>query len=242
LDIALQPIQAISLDLDDTLWDIAPVIRRAEEELWAWLGARYPRIGEQFTPESAYQLRQRIAGEQAHMAHDYRYLRKRTLARMAAAAGYAEALADDAFDVFDEARNRVELFPDVEPALERLAGRFRLIALTNGNACLERIGIDHYFDGVVSAAGVGAAKPDPAIFAAAVARVGVPARAILHVGDHPELDVAGAARAGLRTAWVNRRGGEWPDLLPPPDHTVSSMADLHDLVTLASALEHPGGT
>jgi putative hydrolase of the HAD superfamily len=56
---------------------------------------------------------------------------------------------------------------------------------------------------------VGARKPDPAIFHAAAARIGIAPARILVVGDHPAADVAGAVRARMQTAWL-RRGREWP--------------------------------
>lgn len=223
-------IRAISLDLDDTLWAVGPVIRRAETELWLWLGEHYPRIAERYSPEVAFELRQRVAEEHPQKAHDFRFLRKRVLAHMATTSGYAASVAHDAFEVFDAARNRVELFPDVEPALVSLATRFSVIAVTNGNACLTRIGIDQYFSGVVSAAETGYAKPARQIFDVAVERAGVAADEVLHVGDHPEFDVNGAADAGLRTAWINRTDANWPEHLDPPDLTVNSMTDLKELL------------
>ena len=234
----MQQIRAISLDLDDTLWAVAPVIRQAEVELWSWLGEHYPRVTARFSPEVAFELRKRVAVEHADMAHDFRFLRKRVLAHMAAEAQYEADMVDAAYDVFDAARNRVELFPDVEPALESLAKRFTVIAVTNGNASLARIGIDHYFHGAVSAAETGVAKPHARIFAAAVDRAGVLPEEVLHVGDHPELDVVGAAEAGLRTAWINRTSADWPEHLPIPDATVTSMSELHTL--LDGATERAG--
>lgn len=231
----MRQIRAISLDLDDTLWAVAPVIRRAEVELWSWLAEHYPRVTTQFSPEVAFELRKQVALEHADMAHDFRFLRKRVLAHMAAAAKYEANMVDAAYDVFDAARNRVELFPDVEPALESLAKRFTVIAVTNGNASLARIGIDHYFHGAVSAAETGVAKPHARIFAAAVDRAGVLPEEVLHVGDHPELDVVGAAEAGLRTAWINRTSADWPEHLPAPDATVRTMSELHTLLDAATA-------
>lgn len=233
----LHDIRAISLDLDDTLWEVGPVIRRAEAALWDWLGERYPRIVERFTPDEALELRQRIAIEHAHMAHDFRFLRKRVLGHMAKESDYTSDVADEAFEVFDEARNRVALFPDVEPALADLSRRYRLVAVTNGNACLERIGIARYFCGTISAAATGVAKPEGRIFQAAIDHVGVGASEVLHVGDHPEYDVAGAAKAGMRTAWINRTSAEWPDHLAPPDATVATMTDLAGF--LAAAVRDP---
>jgi len=226
----LNNIRAISLDLDDTLWAVEPVIRRAEAELWQWLTENYPRIGERYSAPDIRVLRNRIVDDYPEKAHDFRFLRKRLLGRLAVASGYPEAVADDAFEVFDAARNRVELFPDVLPALARLSERYVIVALTNGNANLEKIGIHRYFAGTVSAADTGAAKPAPQIFHAAAQHVSAAPEDVLHVGDHPELDVAGAADAGMRTAWVNRNGAEWPKSLAPPDATVECLAGLAGLL------------
>lgn len=233
-------IRAITLDLDDTLWPIGPVIERAERELWTWLGKHYPRLCEHFSPARSVDLRRDIARRYPHKAHDFRYLRGKTLENMAEEAGYDTAMAEEAFDVFDRWRNRVDLYPDVEPALRNLRSRYAVVAVTNGNACIDTIGIGRYFNGIVSAAEAGHAKPAPAIFRAAVLRTGVPADAVLHVGDHPQTDIAGAAAAGLRTAWVNRAGASWPEDIAPPDVTVSSMQDLDRLLAEAGRKQFEG--
>jgi len=226
----LHRIRAISLDLDDTLWDVAPVIRRAEAALWAWLAEHYPRVPERYTPAAAADIRQAVLGEFPDRGHDLSFLRKAVLGRMAVAAGYAEDLADRAFEVFDRERNRVELYPDVVPALRRLSGRYTLIALTNGNASLERIGIRELFADVVTAVDAGAAKPARPMFDAAVGRAGVGPDEMLHVGDHPEFDIVGAAEAGLRTAWMNRHAQDWPGHLPGPDVVVRDVNELAQLL------------
>jgi putative hydrolase of the HAD superfamily len=136
-------IRTITLDLDDTLWDIAPVIRRAETRLRNWLEERYPRIVEMHQPEDIVELRAQVVAEFQDRSHDLTFIRCEVLARMGIAAGYGDDFVDEAFDVFDKERNTVELFPEVRPALESLASRFTLVAVTNGNARLERIGIDH---------------------------------------------------------------------------------------------------
>jgi putative hydrolase of the HAD superfamily len=83
------------------------------------------------------------------------------LAKIAVDSGYTEELVEPAFAVFDRARNDVELYPDVMPGLELLAGDFVLVAVTNGNANLETIGIRHLFHDVVAAAEAGCSKPAP---------------------------------------------------------------------------------
>lgn len=229
----MDQVKAITLDLDDTLWDVGPVIRRAEAELWAWLHERYPGIPEKFTPEQALALRADVVREHPERSHDLRFLRINVLERMARRAGYAAATADEAFAVFDAARNRVELYPDVVPALEGLADSFTLIAVTNGNADLAKIGIRDLFDDVVTAVEAGAAKPAPAIFERAIRRARSRAAETLHVGDHPEFDVVGAQRAGMKTAWLNRAAVEWPADLPRPDAVLGTLTELVTLLAPA---------
>ncbi len=219
-------IRAITLDLDDTLWAIQPVILRAERKLWSWLGEHFPRITETFSPEETYELREEVMQKHWDRSHDFRFLRRTVLEHMAQSVGYSCDLVDDAFDVFDRARNDVEIFPDVLPALETLSVHFSLVAITNGNADLQRIGIRQLFHDVVTAVDVGAAKPAPPIFLEAVKRAGVRAEETLHVGDNPEIDIVGAREAGLRTAWINRKGDDWPEDVAPPDAIVSTVGEL----------------
>lgn len=222
----LHRIRAITLDLDDTLWEIGPVIRRAEAALWDWLDANFPRISERWDSARLLELRESIAREHPRRAHDFRFLRHSVLEHIAVDSGYSAELVAPAFSVFNEWRNAVQCYPDVFPALETLSDRYTIVAVTNGNADLQSIGLRHHFDDVVTAVDVGAAKPEPVIFEEAVRRAGVTPAETLHVGDHPEIDVVGAGEAGLRTAWMNRNGHEWPSHLPLPDLTIGSVSEL----------------
>ena len=221
-------IRTITIDLDDTLWEILPVIQRAELRLYEWLAETYPRITAMFTMEEMRILRDQVLREHADKLHDLTLLRRTVLTKAAAAAGYTEFRVDEAFAVFDEVRNDVEMFPEARPALVALGKRFTVIAVTNGNANLEKIGIDDLFDGHINAAMAGAAKPHRPIFDAAVQAGGASAAETLHVGDHPLYDVHGAREAGLRTVWVNRNGSSWPAEFPVPDIEVRHVGELHE--------------
>jgi putative hydrolase of the HAD superfamily len=223
-------IRTITIDLDDTLWPIGPVIKRAESRLFEWLGEHYPRITTMYSPEAIRDLRGEVITEHADRIHDLGFLRRTVLGRISEAAGYGTDMVDDAFAIFNEERNNVEVYPDVRPALEALGRSYTLIAVTNGNANLSAIGLHDLFDDVVSAATAGAAKPARQIFDAAVRAGGAAAHETLHVGDHPEHDVRGARQAGLRTVWVNRDGQEWPGDLPEPDEIVADIGHLARLL------------
>lgn len=222
----VSPPRILSFDLDDTLWPVAPVIAQAERELFRWLQDRYPAAVHEHSIDSMRALRERVAGRFPQHGHDLSFLRRQALAEQFLAAGHHESLADRALEVFLEARNRVEFYPDVRPALERLRGRYRLFALSNGNADLERCGIAEFFDGHVTARAAGAAKPDARIFDMLRATAGAAAHEVLHVGDDPLADVLGAQRAGMRSVWLNRDARAWPPHLAPPPRIVTTLSEL----------------
>jgi len=204
-----QRIRAITLDLDDTLWPVAPVIERAEQILHAWCERNAPKLAQALPPAEFALYRRALAQELPGMAHDFTALRHEALRR--ALRHYEEdpALADPAMDVFLAARNDIALYPDAQAALTRLYGRFPLVVLSNGNADVHRIGIGGHFAAVVNARAVGFAKPDRRIFEAACAAVALPPEQVLHVGDDPDLDVRGALAAGQPAAWINRHALPW---------------------------------
>ena len=169
-----------------------------------------------------------VDAEHPHLAHDFTRQRLITLERMLRDAGDDVALVDAAFEAYFAARCEVEHYPDSVPALERLAARVPLAALSNGNACLTRIGLMHLFRFQLGARDHGAAKPAASIFHAACARLDVPPHAVLHVGDDVALDVVGAHHAGLRTCWINRDGHAWPRADLRPDLVFDSLAGLAD--------------
>ena len=233
-------IAAITLDLDDTLWPIEPVMRRAEQRLDDWLKTHCPRAAAAYPVAAMRALRDRVAGENPQLAHDFGAQRRLSLHTALSEHGYGDTHVESAYAHFYAARNEVECYADALPALTRLAARFPLVSLTNGNADIERIGIAHLFRFSLSARECGVAKPAPAIFHAACARLGLPAHAVLHVGDDPELDIAGARGAGLRSAWINRGGAAWaspqrPDLMASD---LTELADRLDAMCVNAASLH----
>lgn len=222
-------IRALTLDLDDTLWPVWPVIERAEATLREWLSQHAPRTAARFDVAAMRAVREAIALEQPALAHDLSAQRRLSIARMLAVAGDEPALVEPAFEVFFEARQQVELYADALPALRRLAGRWPVLALSNGNADVGRIGLGEWFVGSLGAREVGVGKPDVRIFTAACARLGCSPDQVLHVGDDWHLDVQGALAAGLQAAWIRRKTDE---VLP----AASRCWHGPDLAALADAL------
>jgi FMN hydrolase / 5-amino-6-(5-phospho-D-ribitylamino)uracil phosphatase len=223
---ALGAVRAICFDLDNTLWEIEPVLKRAERILTDWLTGRYPRIAERFPPETMLELRASVLRELPQHAHDLSFVRRETIARMAVAAGYKRTIADEAFALWHAERNRLEPYGEVIPALAALKQRFRLATLSNGNADLECIGLAHHFEVTLSAGALGCAKPDPRAYARLAEALTLRPAEILFVGDEPNADVVGPRTAGMQTVWVNRGRNVWPEALPEADACIADLAGL----------------
>jgi len=222
--------RAICFDLDNTLWDVWPVIQRAEEAMYAFLADHYPKVTAVNTIESLREARDRAALTFPDKRHDYTFLRLAALRETARAFGYSEIMAEQAFEVFIAARNQVELYEDVLPSLRRLGTRYRLFTASNGNADLARIGLAHHFERSVAARHVGALKPDPAVFCKVIEGTDLRINQVVYVGDDPELDIDGARTAGMGAIWLNRTGAKWPIDIEPPGNTVTSLTELTDLL------------
>nr|WP_315491132.1 HAD-IA family hydrolase [uncultured Rhodoferax sp.] len=220
-------IKAITLDLDDTLWPIWPTIQRAELVLAAWLAERAPGAAAVFADKDArLAVRAHVVQSRPELGHDLSAIRRESIRTALHRAQEDTSLAEPAFEVFFAERMRVELFDDVLPALAALSARFPLVALSNGNAHVARVGLGQFFAHSLSASDFGFAKPDARIFHAAADKAGVGSAHILHVGDDAALDVVGALGAGMQTVWVNREAHAWSHTDHRPHHTVANLTEL----------------
>lgn len=222
------PVRAISLDLDDTLWPFAPIGERIEQALHGWFEEHSPRTAERFPVSEMRALRERVFAEFPQHSHDLGLLRRLTIERALHESGDDAGLAAAAYAIFFRERNRVDFYDDAREALERIAAALPIAALTNGNADLGAIGISPLFRFQLGAREFGAGKPHPGIFLETCQRLAVEPQHVLHVGDHPLMDVAGAAGAGLRSCWIDRGEHAWPQGLAPADLHFTTLAGLAD--------------
>lgn len=225
-------IRAITLDLDDTLWPVWPTIRRADAVTRDWLAARGAGNTARRAADMqlALQARQRVLAARPEIAHDLGALKREVIRLLLQDSGDDPALADPAFEIFHRERQRVTLYEDALEALQFLAARWPLVAVSNGNADVGQAGVGRFFAGAVSAASVGVAKPDARIFHAGAAAGGVAPHEVLHVGDDAELDAVGALAVGMQVAWVNRDDRNWSAEHPTRPHAV--VRDLRMLCRL----------
>jgi 2-haloalkanoic acid dehalogenase type II len=140
----------------------------------------------------------------------------------------AIALADVRRAMLDSIR--FNAYEDAAPALRELRERgLRLVVASNWDSSLpevlEQAGLAMLVDGGVSSAIAGAAKPEPALFEAALRAASCAADRALHVGDSLSKDVAGAARAGIAAVLLDRDGAH-----PDEPRRIESLAELPGLI------------
>jgi 2-haloacid dehalogenase len=136
---------------------------------------------------------------------------------------------DDEVDTFMEAWQDLTPFDDAVPGLERLRGRYRLVALSNGEQCYlehlvkDRIGFD--FDDIISVERAGAFKPHPSVYRMAARLLGAEPAEIMMVASH-SFDVIGARACGYRGAYVDRYRLPFDETPYRPDIEVNDFVEL----------------
>lgn len=212
----MSAVRAVLLDVLGTLVELdspAPALRE-EIEQRTGIDVGEERASAAFAAEIGYYLAHHMEGRDMDAVEDLRDRCAEEIRRELRFDELDHATAREAM----LAALRFRAFPDALPLLRTLRARgVRAVAASNWDASLpeglERTGLAPYLDGAVSSAVVGASKPDPAVFRAALDHAGCEAAEAFHVGDSMQADVEGARAAGIRVALLDRHGVS-PD--PPP--------------------------
>ncbi|WP_027671006.1 HAD-IA family hydrolase [Rheinheimera baltica] len=211
----LSPIKVLSFDLDDTLYDNKPVIAAAEQVMLNVL-AKYAPCTVTTDSEFWWQQRRLLAKATPQIRHDIGRWRLLGVEAGLVALGLAQCeageIAELAYDAFLTERTRISVQPKIKQLLSALAKQYRLIAITNGNACIQKMGIGELFEFSLQAGPDGRMKPYADLFLLAAARLKVPPAEILHIGDSHRADVLGALNAGCQTAWLDHHNSQVPVL------------------------------
>lgn len=229
---ALSPIKALSFDLDDTLYANPEVIAKAEVAMQQRLKQVLGDVPFN-QPQYWWQQRKELAALQPEIRHDVSRWRLLALEQGLIAQGYgrceAGEIAELAMSAFLQARTDIQLPAQIKPMLQQLAERFPLVAITNGNADIQQMGIGDLFQFALRAGPDGRMKPFPDMFLNAALRLQVAPADILHIGDHVKSDVLGALQAGCQTAWLNLTPGSLKTLKTLPHLEISNVLELMNL-------------
>ena len=145
-----------------------------------------------------------------------------------AAEGAREAMLN-----FAAWRSRIDVPQETHDALKKLAQKWPLVAITNGNAEPHLFGLGDYFKFVLRAGPHGRSKPYSDMYHLAAQKLGVTPREILHVGDDLTTDIAGAIRSGAQACWINLLDG---DLMQVEDSRLLPHLEISQLASLTSLI------
>jgi HAD superfamily hydrolase (TIGR01509 family) len=236
----LSRIRLLTFDLDNTLWDVWPVIDRAHKAFLNWVDQTHPMLANSFYTEAVTTARQQLLQADPLLVHQPTRFRKSlmlqvfTAAHPAIATEVMEGIVEDGFKVFFTERNRIDFYTGVVPMLEALSRTYGLIAISNGNADLELVGLKQFFRHQLSAEQTLKPKPDPWMFEEALRVAGVRPNEAIHIGDHLQEDVEAARKVGMHSVWFNPARDQLEALSNHPHSgdvvSVSSIGELTSLL------------
>jgi putative hydrolase of the HAD superfamily len=216
-------LRAVLFDLDGTLLDRRATFRRHLE-------LQLQRHGPAFPPGTASRYVARLLELDENGTLDRDVFHQRAEAEFGLTPGASLILKADFDEHFPE---ECVPFPDLFETLTALQGRgFKLGVITNGRELIQgrkidRLGLRPFLDCALISESVGVRKPDPRIFARALATLGIAASEAAFVGDNPEPDVRGARRSGLHAIW--RRDTFW-DEPAEADWVIDDLSELLPIV------------
>ena len=125
----------------------------------------------------------------------------------------------------------MQLYPDVLPTLEALGKTYRIALVSNiDDDLLQSTPLPFHVDLVCTAERAKGYKPDGTLFRYLLDHSGLSVDEILHSGQSQFTDFVGAKPLGLTVAWINRRGLHLSPDVPPPDHILSDIASLPNVL------------
>ena len=148
----MKEIKLITFDLDDTLWDNVPTIKRAEIDTRRWIEDRVGKI-EWGDFNDFLSLREKLIKKDPVIEWDISKLRKEIFRKKlehVSPKNLRDEIVEEAFNIFINKRHEVKLFDGVESALSLLSSKYSLGVLTNGNADVYKFNIGKYFKFAIS--------------------------------------------------------------------------------------------
>ena len=211
----------ITFDLDDTFWDIAPVIIKAEKDTRAWLRKTVGEI-EWGSMSDFMGIREDLIKVMPSLEWDIGLLRKeiykQKLENIVPNESERNELINTAYSMFLEKRHEVIFYDGVYDAIEKLSKKYYLGILTNGNADIFKYDIGRFFNFSISSFDVQDNKPNKPHFESAKNKYeNISYEEIIHIGDHQINDVYGAYQLGMKAIWFNNMNNEWDQSFDKPD-------------------------
>ncbi|WNQ12014.1 HAD family hydrolase [Paenibacillus aurantius] len=202
----MKAIKGVLFDLDNTLLDRTETFRRFTEEL---AGAYWGHIGAE--------EREELVKKVILLDEDGYRNKEELFSELTETMPWQKVPSLEELMAFyrREYVRKAVLMKDALSVLDGFRTRYKVGLVTNGRTDiqygkLDQTGLRHRFDAILVSEEAGLRKPDPAIFLRAASLLRLTPEECVFVGDHPVNDIAGAAEAGMQTAWL-RVNQPWRD-------------------------------
>ena len=207
----LLPVKALSFDLDDTLYSNREHMVAADAAMNTYFNKVLTAHGlpeQDYSAKFWWPYRQEVVKQTHAIKHDVTQARfviyRHALRQLGLDEALASELAKQALNYFLQQRSSFHVGEQVQEFLAKLTTKFPLVAITNGNVDVERVGLSPYFQHTFMAGSGNLQKPDSDMFYQACRVLEITPTQLLHVGDCGRADIFGAMRAGCQSAWLNQ--------------------------------------
>ena len=227
----LEQVQALTFDLFGTILDLGGSLTPFIDEMLKKKGA--DTTAEQFWQQWRYRQRLEQFQDTIMMLGHGGYLETVRRAFVYVLALNKIEMSKEEVQTFMACWQKLSPFPEVRAGLEKLAARYKLVGLSNGDpAFLDHLAknrIQWDFDAVISVTTMGAFKPHPAVYRRAAQILGLEVGECMMVSAN-SFDVVGARACGLRGAYVNRYNLPYEDSPYRADVTVADFTELAEAI------------
>lgn len=227
----LKNLKGIIFDVHKTLVDDSGFPR---ERIWKLMC----QAGATFTMVEYYRLYDELTKQLFNWANIDRFVKIKEIHKQRLASFYkryhVRRNLDQDLKYLWRSMRESKIYPEVHEVLDKMKNRYKLGLLSNADDDDPLISIllqtGFHFDAIVTSESVGAYKPKPIIFQKILTEMGCEKHQVILVGDSLISDVLGATNFGIKVVWINRIGKSHDGDYPKPDHQISDLRQLFNIV------------
>lgn len=205
----IEPFEVISFDLDDTLYDNTVVIAKAEHEFASFLCQNFNLDSKANDPSFWSAIKDKLIIQDAYLEDDVSLLRAHVLYQgLTSLKGSSYVSFENCKELvthFINIRSNVTVSKEVIELLAKLGQHYILVAISNGNVDIKKIGLaDIFAYDLRPSYKIHRKKPHSDLFEQAKSIYNISSKQILHVGDDPITDVQGSVLANCQCAFLDK--------------------------------------
>ena len=189
-------IKLVSFDLDDALYDNQPVIAQAEKLSKAYLQSQFELQCRDFDYDNFLRIRRRLLAQDNPAFENMSYFRQQALMEYCHLLENKEKIAQQAFQLFINARSQAEIPQAIHNMVQSVAANFLVVSVTNGNCDPNQLSVGSYFLKNYSPLAGYRAKPHPQMLLTTINDFNLTPQQVLHVGDSIDKDGLASQQAG----------------------------------------------